>query len=606
MLSWFSDNLGVKYPWPKYAQTLCFDFPGGMENVSATTLGVYLSDSRSGHFANSSINSHELAHQWFGDLVTCKDWGDAWLNESFATFFEMYYMEHLDGEDAYAREVEGNTQQYLRSAARFKRALSTNLYAGPDDMFEQGHTYAKGGVILHMLRRQLGDKAFFKGLGAYLKKNAYKPVETKDLEAALSDYSHRDLKPFFDQWIRKPGHPVLDMTWTYDEAKKEVVATVRQTQDTADGTPVYNTPLTLGLLAGSDSAGGAGSRKAAVHKQTVTLDQAEQEFRLPAAVKPVAVLLDPDHDLLKGVKDNHWAEAALPVVLRFAPSPIDRRRAASQLKGAIDPKAVTEAPSFDFTKFDTPGYLEDLRRQQEAARIAADGTPTKELITLFSNALITEENDEAAAYLLERLSAAKDESLRPLFRAQAQGKQTNRRSAALSALGQLPATNEDTQLLRSVALSDTEPYSVVRTALSALGRQNAAANLDVFGHQIGQQTLNDTLASTSVEALAQVKTDAAVPLLLAATAPAHANGVRLQAIRAIGTQMPGSPAVHDGLVALLTDPSPRLEQAAIKALSARMDKDAIPALKTLASTSKVTGVQTAANEAVGQLEGGSK
>ena len=305
MLSWFSDNLGVKYAWPKYAQVAVFDFPGGMENVSATTMGVFLTDKRAGNYPSSSLNSHELAHQWFGDLVTCKDWGDIWLNESFATFFEMFYTEHLDGAAAYEREVENNTQGYLRSAARAKRALSTNMYSDPDAMFESGHTYAKGGVILHMLRRELGDKLFFKGLGAYLEKFRYQPVETADLEGALSAYTKRDLKPFFDQWVRKPGHPVLDMTWTYDDDKKEVVATVKQMQNQGDGTPLYSTPLTLGLLP-DPGTGPAGQKKDITQRHKVALLQDTQVFRIAAPTRPAVVLLDPDHDMLKEVRDNHW------------------------------------------------------------------------------------------------------------------------------------------------------------------------------------------------------------------------------------------------------------------------------------------------------------
>ena len=573
MLSWFSDSLGVKYAWPKYAQCSVFDFPGGMENVSATTLGMFLSDKRSGNFPQSSINSHELAHQWFGDLVTCKDWGDIWLNESFATFFEMSYMEHLSGAEAYENEVESNIRQYLFSAQRSKHALSTNFYSDPDSMFESGHTYAKGGVILHMLRRQIGDKAFFKGIGSYLKKFAYKPVETADLEGALSDYTHQDLKPFFDQWVRKPGHPVLDMTWTYDETRKEVVATVKQMQTTSDGTPTYNMPLTFGLLS-MPGAGDASDTKSTqkftkkntqITRQNVTLNTTSQEFRLPAPVRPAVVLLDPDHDLLKEIKDLHWIDSDLSVILRSAPNSVDRRRAASQLAG-----------------------VETL-----------DGAK----ISLFVEALKTETSDGNAASLLNLLGNTKNETLRDLFRAEAQSKNSGRRAAALGSLGKLPATEEDVKLLRTAALSDTEIYTVVTTAMTALGKQNAAANMDVFQHQSAQMSDRDLLASTSVSVLGEAKLEAGVPVLLAvATNTTHIPMTRAQAIRSLDTLSPGNAAVHDALITLLNDSSPRVQQAATKVIAVRMDKEALPALKTLASTSKVKSVQDAANEAAGQLE----
>jgi aminopeptidase N len=565
MLSWFSDNLGVKYAWPKYAQTAVFDFPGGMENVSATTMGVFLVDKRAGNYPNSSLNSHELAHQWFGDLVTCKDWGDIWLNESFATFFEMFYMEHLDGAEAYEREVENNTQGYLRSARGFKRALSTNTYSDPDSMFEPGHTYAKGGVILHMLRRELGDKLFFKGLGAYLEKFRYQPVDTADLEGALSAYTKRDLKPFFDQWVRKPGHPVLDMTWTYDDTTKEVVATVKQMQNQGDGTPLYTTPLTLGLLPdpGTDTA--AGQKKDITQRHKVTLSQTSQEFRIPSPTRPAVVLIDPDQDMLKEVRDNHWTTEQLPIILRYAPNSVDRRRAAGVLGGS--------------------GAL-------DAAKTA-----------LFVEALQTESGDNLAAYLLERLGSAQSESLRALFREQSQAKQAVRRAAALSALSKLPATDEDTKLLRAAALSDTEEYRVVVAAMQALGKQDAKANLDVFQHQGVQASAFDQLASASVGVLEEAKLEAGIPLLLSvATGTAHQPFIRGNAVRAIGTLAPGNAAVHEALVGLLNDAPSRVQEAAVKTLLARQDKDAIPALKTLASTSKNKSVQDAANDAIGEME----
>ena len=604
MLSWFSDELGVKYAWPKYAQCAVYEFPGGMENVSATTLGTFgLSDKRSGTFPMSSLTSHELAHQWFGDLITCSDWGDAWLNESFATFFQMSYTEHLNGEEAYQREVENNTNSYLRGAARAKHALSTNLYRGPDDMFDSSHTYAKGGVILHMLRRQLGDKAFYKGLGSYLKKNAYQPVDTSDLESALSSYTHKDLKPFFDQWVRKPGHPVLNLTWTYDEGSKEVVASVKQTQDTSDGTPIYTTPLTIGLLPASGAENGSSSGRSAIQRQRVTLSSATQEFRIPAAQKPAVVLLDPDHDLLREIKETARTQEELPVLLLHAPNAVDRQRAASLIKGDIDANANTTPPEFDRDRASEPGYFQEFQRQQEAALAAAEGRPGKTLIALFSQAIAGEPSERTAAYMIGRLSVAKDESLRPLFREQARSKQSARRSAALTALGMLPATDEDTRLLREAASSDTAEYGIVEAGLRALAQQNASANMDVFGHQVAQPSANDQLAFTSVAALAQTKSDASVPILLTATSGTHSPATRAAAARTIGTLAPGSKPVHDALITLLNDVSPRVQQAAIETLTARMDKDAVPALRTLATNAKSANIQKSAGDAADKLEG---
>jgi aminopeptidase N len=570
MLQFFSDLLGVKYPWPKYAQSAMFDFGGGMENVSATTLGAFsLVDSRSGHWPMSSLNSHELAHQWFGDLVTCKEWGDVWLNESFATFFQMLYTEHLEGKDAYDLDREGNRRQYVFSAARSMHPVSTNLYSTHNAMFDPTHTYAKGGILLHMLRRELGDADFFRGLGHYLRANQYKPVDAHDLEKAFVEATGHNVDPFFDQWIFKPGHPVLSYTWSYDEASKAVVLHVRQVQDTGDGVPIYTLPLGVALLRNTTASA------ANVERQRVTLDRADQEFHLPTAARPDALLIDPDHDLVKEVKDSPWAADALPIILRYAPCVVDREAALAQLTQDSD-------------------TLDDARVQ------------------LLTDALRIETSEENAASILRKLGDAKKESLRPFFREQARSKQIARRAAALYALSNLPRTDEDFALIRTAAMSDTEIYRVVETALASLGRMDAAGNLAVFRHQINARSSRDRLASAAVNALATAKLDAAAPLLIAATAPAHAPLVRTSAVKALANIAPNDMAIHNALLNVIKEPdnpttrafaARGLRTAAINALRDRKDAAAVPALRDLAKNTKDDTIRDEASSAADTIEG---
>ena len=559
MLTFFSKTLGVKYAWPKYAQSAVFDFPGGMENVSATTLGTFaLTDARSGLWPSASLTSHELAHQWFGDLVTCKDWGDIWLNESFATFFEMLYEEHLRGKESYDGEVEGNTNSYKFSARRTLHPLSTTLYPSNDAMFDQGHTYAKGGVILHMLRRQLGDTDFFRGLGHYLRTNAYKPVDSYDLIQAFQEETGVNVEPFFAQWVFKPGMPVLDFAWTYDDAKKEVVAHVKQTQDTSDGIPVYNTPLSFALL----REGSAGN----IERVKVKLTSTDQEFRFPAAVKPNAVLIDPDHDLLKDLTKKTFDTAEAPTVLRYAPSHLERRTALTQLT-------------------------------------AGDSTPDAAMVALLTSALRTEPGDSVGAAILTTLGGLKKEDLRPLFRAEARSKMGGRRLAAMNALALLPATKDDVALLHTAAISDTEPYSVVETALDGLSKLDAAGSLDAFRHQVGMTSLNDRLANSVVTDLSRNKTDAYASVFLAATTPTHAMRVRTKAVDALAETALNDAAVHTSLLKLLAENKPVLQIAVAHALRDRKDKEAVPALRKLAKESVDKDAREAATDAADTLEG---
>ncbi|HPH70613.1 MAG TPA: M1 family metallopeptidase, partial [Kofleriaceae bacterium] len=165
MLELFSTKFGVAYPYPQYAQVFVSDFIfGGMENTSATTLtDTILMDERAAlDYDIDSLVAHELAHQWFGDLVTCRDWGEGWLNEGFATYAEYLWREHYEGRDAADLELDEWADMYFgEDAGRYRRTIATKMYQEPIDIFDH-HLYEKGGRVLHMLRNVVGDDAFFK------------------------------------------------------------------------------------------------------------------------------------------------------------------------------------------------------------------------------------------------------------------------------------------------------------------------------------------------------------------------------------------------------------------------------------------------------------
>src|SRR5579871_525005 len=309
MLSFFSTVLGYKYPWPKYAQDAMYDFGGGMENASATTLGVgELTEAREGFRRAASINAHELAHQWFGDTVTCKDWGDLWLNEGFATFMQNLYFEHSMGKNAYDQQLDENMREYFVTARAYKRPISTKMYPTtvPNGiMMFDAHSYAKAGVVLHTLRRYLGDEPFFSGLKLYLTTWQHTPVESVQLRRCMTEASGINCEPFWAQWIEKPGHPVLDYTWT--ASSDGIALTVKQLQDTSDGTPIYDIPAKVGLI----------TSEGKFTEQPVHLSKPEETFHLTAAGSVTAVVLDPDHDFLREIPTLHWSAAELASILQY-------------------------------------------------------------------------------------------------------------------------------------------------------------------------------------------------------------------------------------------------------------------------------------------------
>src|SRR5437588_5944196 len=233
MVKFFSEKTGVKYPYAKYAQTTVRDFGGGMENISATTqTDNMIHDARTELDSTAdSLESHELAHQWFGDYVTCRSWSDIWLNESFATYFQALWDEHSLGHDGFLYlDVRGNQESYYAAWARGqRRPIVTKNYANPDAVFDT-YAYPRGGAVLHMLRTFLGDDNWWRSINHYLTKYAHQPVETAQFRIAIEETTGQPMDWFFDEWLYKMGHPVFRVTQDYDATKKELTLKVRQEQ----------------------------------------------------------------------------------------------------------------------------------------------------------------------------------------------------------------------------------------------------------------------------------------------------------------------------------------------------------------------------------------
>lgn len=247
MIELFSRLTGVDYPFNSYSQVVVSDFIfGGMENTTATTLyeHVLLDERAAIDVVSHDLVAHELAHQWFGDLVTCRDWSHGWLNEGFATFFEHIEREDRLGLDEYEHGVERDLAAYLSEAsARYQRPVVCRDYEAPIDLFDR-HLYEKGGLVLHMLRRELGDATFWKGVGEYLRAHRHGIAETTDFQRALEGVSGQSLDQFFDQWLLRPGHPVIKAKLSWEEGRLQVA--VRQTQKTGD-TAVFAFPLEVAV-----------------------------------------------------------------------------------------------------------------------------------------------------------------------------------------------------------------------------------------------------------------------------------------------------------------------------------------------------------------------
>lgn len=293
MLTFFSEVLGYEYPWDKYAQIVCRDYvSGAMENTGAVVFGEFvqknsreLLDSN-----NDDIVAHEMFHHWFGDLVTCESWSNLTLNEGFATYSEYLWREYKYGHSSAEGKRLQDLNGYLMSAAQGgTHDLIDFEFDDKEQMFD-GHSYNKGGLIVHMLRSYIGDEAFFAGLKYYLEKNAYTDVEAHELRLAFEDVVGEDLNWFFNQWFYSEGHPELTVDYNIDPESKSVMFSVTQTQDPDKAPPIYQLPVEIALYYPSG--------KVEYVKEWLNQRQQEITIDLRGSEMPVVAVLDGKHDIL--------------------------------------------------------------------------------------------------------------------------------------------------------------------------------------------------------------------------------------------------------------------------------------------------------------------
>ncbi len=302
MMRAFEELTGVDFPYNKYDQTIVAKFEfGGMENISATTMAdteIFLAEMDFGKPLVEDLVSHELAHSWFGNLVTCKNWSELWLNEGFATFMEAAYREQKYGRADYMRKIRENAEQYKVLEAT--RAVPRGLFfaaARPDEaLFNVANatvTYQKGGAVLHTLRETVGTENFWKAVNVYLNRHKFQNVESTDLQKAMEETSGMELKWFFAQWIYGAGYPKLSVREIYNPQTKTLSLTVTQTQKSDGKTPAaFRLPMNVEIAAPSGNS-----------IQKIEIKKRVETFTFKVEEKPSKILLDKEGKIpLKSVK----------------------------------------------------------------------------------------------------------------------------------------------------------------------------------------------------------------------------------------------------------------------------------------------------------------
>jgi aminopeptidase N len=528
MIAHFSEITGVPYPWGSYTQIVVADFIfGGMENTTASTMYEHiLLDARAAlDISSDDLVAHELAHQWFGDFVTCRAWYEGWLNEGFATFFEHVWTEKHLGRDEYEYGLKHDLDAYVAEAhGRYRRAIVCQDYDSALDLFDR-HLYQKGGLVLQALRTELGDAGFWRGIGAYLTKNARGVVETRDLQRALEDVSGRGLGRFFEQWVHKPGHPELEVDIAWD--KGILTVATKQTHPTTDGVPgAFELPLEIDL---------AGA-KGVTERRRVRVTERQQTFALPVASRPAFVVVDPAMRVVGEVRVKVPGDM-LRAQLEGAPTARGRWLAAQAL-----------------ARIDDPPTLHAL------ARVLSDESQFWGVRAECAAAL-ARLRGRAAFDVLKGVKTVAHPKVR---------------RAVVEALGHFRST-EAMDLIKPHALRD-ESYLVEAEAAKALGKTRQPAALDALVDLLERPSWFEVVRAGAIDGLAALRDDRALPHLLARVRYGHPQRARRAAILAL-PKLASDRRTRETLELRLDDNDPILRIDVVRALGEMGDTKARPALR---------------------------
>ena len=445
MLEFFSNRLGVEYPWNKYAQIVCRDYvSGAMENTTATLHGeqVQLTDREllDRDYQGESVIAHELFHQWFGDYVTAESWANITVNETMADFSEGLYAEHKYGRDAADAHYYRYLRRYLASPRDAAKTLVRFHYDEQEEVFDLV-SYQKGGAIMDMLRTYLGDDVFFAGLQKYLKENAFGNGEAHQMRLAFEAVSGQDLNWFYNQWYFSPGHPVVTIDYAWDAAKKVQSVTVKQTQE---GKP-FQLPFTIDYYVGGK-----------VQHQAVTMSETTQTFTMPLAAKPELVNVDTNKKTL-WMKTDNKSVAEYAYQYAHAPLFVDRREAVD----AATQEQTTSATARGVLLAALNDKFYGIRLAAAEAFKLDDKAVAKAAAPALRKLAATEKDPFVLSSVLKALAQLKDKKDEKFFAQQLNSPSYNVQGAALRAF----ATVQPAQAIARAKVYENDSHGALTQAV---------------------------------------------------------------------------------------------------------------------------------------------
>ena len=559
MMAFFEEEIGVAYPWAKYDQVCVNDFvAGGMENTSATTLtdSTLFTDATENIRESEGLISHELAHQWFGDLVTCKDWSHVWLNEGFATYYETLYNEHKNGRDAMIYELYGRARM-ITGLTNDVNAIVRRTYNDPGEMF--GYlAYPKGGWVLHMLRSQLGTDLYRRCIKTYLERHRHGNVVTDDLRGVIEELTGRSYDQFFDQWVFHAHHPELEVSYNWDEQTKLAKLSIRQVQRLGDNVLLFNFPLAIrfkGAFGTSD--------------RTIQVMQKEEDLYFSLESAPEIVRLDPDYALLAKVSFT-VPNAMLDAQLAAKDDVAGRLLAIEQLSNKKDKQAIAK--------------LKEALNNDAFYGVRLEA----------SKALRTIHSDEA----LEALLASTTQSDARVRR---------------QVVSDLAGFYRDTAYESARKTLDREKNpDILSPAIRALGAYAKPETRQLLLKFLDSESFRNELAGAAVDAMRSHDDPAYIAPLLASLPKREAAYTSRGFAQTLGTlaylarNEEKKDAVRAFLIGYVNSKKRSVQLASLNGLGTLGDPKAIGVLETFATASKESRERTAATRAIAELRAARK
>jgi aminopeptidase N len=550
ILKFYSSVTGYKYPWQKLSLSTVSDFTyGGMENVSAITLtdATIHSVDAEPQISSTGLIAHEIAHQWFGDLLTCRTWSNAWLNEGFATYFEALYGKQAFGDDHFAFEMYNNQKQVLEADKLERRPTVYNRYYDAVDLFGP-YIYARGADILNMLRGVIGDRLFYKAIKYYVNKFQHQNVDTHDFENAVREATGYNLYWFFEEWAYKAGHPVFDVSYRYDSTAQKVLLKVQQTQTVDSLTPVYRMPVDVYIVTPSEKI-----------LEKVWVDSTVNSYAFNVPEKPLMVNFDEDNYLLKEVTFKKSTDE-LGYQLTHDPNAAGRIWAASQLSN---------------------------RKGDDAVKF-------------LSNAALNDKFWGVRVECLNSLEHISDPSSDQVFKDALHDKDQRVQVAAINALAKRRASSSE-KLLEDL-FEKSSNYYVKAAAVRALAEVEGRTAMPFIEKALNLNSHQEVIRSSALKALEEIDSSKAYEFAARFAQYGMPPSLRLQAIAALSRLEPGSEKTLSLLKKYTTDPYIWARLVAITSLGRIGNPGIIPLLQRKEKEEVDGRLKEAARRAIWMIE----